>query len=57
MADTAGPLAVALQKLSEPDREDLVAALENALASFATEDGYTIPGAALVASARSEEHG
>jgi ubiquinone/menaquinone biosynthesis C-methylase UbiE len=55
MADTAGPLAVALRKLSEPAREDLAAVLENALASFATDDGYSIPGAALVASARSDE--
>jgi SAM-dependent methyltransferase len=53
MADTAGPLAVALQKLSDPDRVDLRAALEHALASFATDGGYPIPGAALVAVAHS----
>jgi SAM-dependent methyltransferase len=57
MADTAGPLAVVLQNLSDPDRVDLAAALERALAPFATDDGYTIPGAALVAYARSDEHG
>ena len=52
MADTAGPLAVALQKLSDRERADLVASLEPALAAFATDGGYTIPGAALVASGR-----
>jgi SAM-dependent methyltransferase len=51
MADTAGPLAVVLQHLSGPDRDALAAALEHALASFATDEGVTIPGAALVAAA------
>jgi ubiquinone/menaquinone biosynthesis C-methylase UbiE len=53
MGDTAGPLAVALQRLSEPDREELTATLATALEPFATGGGYTIPGAALVAAANS----
>jgi ubiquinone/menaquinone biosynthesis C-methylase UbiE len=53
MADTAGPLAIVLQRLSDPDREELAAPLEHALAAFATDGGYTIPGAALVAAANS----
>jgi hypothetical protein len=46
-----------LQNLSGPDRVDLAAGLEHALAPFATDGGYTIPGAALVASACPDEHG
>jgi SAM-dependent methyltransferase len=49
MTDTAGPLAVVLQRLPGPDREKLAAALEHALAPFAADGGVTIPGAALVA--------
>jgi SAM-dependent methyltransferase len=51
MTDTAGPLAVVLRRLSEPDRRDVAAALEYTLGAFETEGGYTIPGAALVAAA------
>jgi SAM-dependent methyltransferase len=51
MADTAGPLTVVLQRLPDPDHEELAARLEHALAAFATDGGYTIPGAALVAAA------
>jgi SAM-dependent methyltransferase len=51
MTDTAGPLAVALRRLPEPDRRNLVGALEEALGAFETDGGYTIPGAALVAAA------
>jgi ubiquinone/menaquinone biosynthesis C-methylase UbiE len=57
MADTAGPLSVVLQNLPDPDHVDLAAALEHAMAPFAADGGYTLPGAALVASARSDEHG
>ena len=50
-SDTAGPLGAALQGLSETDREAVRANVEGALARFATEDGYRIPGAALCAAA------
>jgi ubiquinone/menaquinone biosynthesis C-methylase UbiE len=52
MADTAGPLAVVLQKLPEPERKAVATTVENALSAFATDGGYPIPGAALVAAAR-----
>jgi SAM-dependent methyltransferase len=51
MTDTAGPLAVALRELSDPDRADLAVALERVLASFTIDGGRTIPGAAIVAAA------
>jgi SAM-dependent methyltransferase len=51
MADTAGPLAVALQKLSEQARKTLAATLKDALGAFETDGEYKIPGAALVAAA------
>jgi hypothetical protein len=51
MADTAGPLAIALQRLSERDRTIVVATLEDVLGAFETDGGYRIPGAALVAAA------
>jgi ubiquinone/menaquinone biosynthesis C-methylase UbiE len=51
MADTAGPLAIALQKLSEPDRKTVAATLQAALGAFQTDGGYKLPGAALVAAA------
>ena len=50
-SDTGGPIALVLQGLSETDREALKANVEGALARFATEDGYRIPGAALCAAA------
>jgi hypothetical protein len=50
-ADTAGPLGLVLQGLSETDREAVKANVEGALARFATQDGYRIPGAALCAAA------
>ncbi len=50
-SDTGGPIAPVLQSLSETDREALKANVEDALARFATEDGYRIPGAALCAAA------
>lgn len=52
MADTAGPLAIALRRLSERAAEAVAAALEDALGSFKTDGGYAIPGAALAAAAR-----
>lgn len=51
MAGTAGPIATVLQKLSEPDRTTVAAALEDALGAFEAGGEYRIPGAALVAAA------
>jgi hypothetical protein len=53
MSDIAGPLAVALQRLSETAREELAATLATALEPFVADGGYTIPGAARVAAANS----
>ena len=46
-----GPLGVALQGLSETDRDAVRANVEGALGRFTTEDGYRIPGVALCAAA------
>jgi hypothetical protein len=51
MTDTTGPIAIALRKLSEQDRDTLAATLEVAIEGFHTNGQYTIPGAALVAAA------
>jgi hypothetical protein len=49
IADTAGPLGLALRGLSAPDRAAVGADVEDALARFATTRGYEIPGVALCA--------
>jgi SAM-dependent methyltransferase len=50
MADTAGPIAVALQGLSEDQRAEVLADVEDSLARFAADgDGYPLPGLALCA--------
>ena len=50
IADTAGPLAIALQGLSEDQRAEVLADVEDSLARFATEGGgYPLPGLALCA--------
>jgi ubiquinone/menaquinone biosynthesis C-methylase UbiE len=49
IADTAGPLGLALRALSATDRDAVKADVEGALARFATEGGYEIPGVALCA--------
>ena len=49
MADTSGPLGLALQQLSDSDREGVKADVEGGLARFATDDGYEIPCVALCA--------
>jgi SAM-dependent methyltransferase len=49
VADTSGPLGLALQALSEQDREGVKADAEHALAPFAAGGGYAIPGVALCA--------
>lgn len=51
VADTAGPVAIALQKLSDQDRTSVAGALEDAFGAFVTHDAYELPGAALVAAA------
>ncbi len=50
IADTAGPLAIALQGLSEDQRAEVLADVEDSLARFAAEGGgYPLPGLALCA--------
>ena len=52
-ADTAGPIALVLRGLSGDERERVATRLRDALAPFATDGGYELPGAALVAGATS----
>ena len=47
--DTAGPIGLALQGLSESDREVVGADVEDSLRRFAAEEGYVLPGSALCA--------
>ena len=49
ISDTAGPLGLALRALSATDRDAVRADVEGALARFAVEGGYEIPGVALCA--------
>jgi ubiquinone/menaquinone biosynthesis C-methylase UbiE len=49
IADTAGPLGLALRELSDPDRAAVRADVEGSLPRFAAERGYEIPGVALCA--------
>jgi ubiquinone/menaquinone biosynthesis C-methylase UbiE len=51
-ADTAGPIALALQGLSEADRAEVRAEVEDSLDRFTAEGGYELPGVALCALAR-----
>jgi SAM-dependent methyltransferase len=48
-ADTAGPIGLAVQRLSPRDREALAAGAAERLARFATGRGYEVPGVALCA--------
>lgn len=48
-SDTAGPLGMALRRLSASDREAVRRRLEDALAPFAGDDGHLVPGVALCA--------
>jgi SAM-dependent methyltransferase len=52
VGDTAGPIALALRGLSEADRADLRADVEDALGPFTAATGYVLPGVALCAVAR-----
>jgi SAM-dependent methyltransferase len=49
IADTAGPLGLALRGLAVADRAAVAADVEDSLGRFATEDGYELPGVALCA--------
>ena len=51
VADTAGPLGLALRGLSDLDRAAVKADVEDSLPRFAAERGYEIPGVALCAAA------
>jgi SAM-dependent methyltransferase len=52
IADTAGPLGLALRALSDSARADVRADVQDALRSFAAADGYELPCVALCAVAR-----
>ena len=52
MADTAGPIAMALRGLSEAERAEVVSDIEEGLTSFAADGGYRLPSLALVTVAR-----
>jgi ubiquinone/menaquinone biosynthesis C-methylase UbiE len=51
IADTAGPVALVLRRLSAPDREVVREHAEAALEGFRGEHGYRIPGLVLAAGA------
>jgi ubiquinone/menaquinone biosynthesis C-methylase UbiE len=48
-ADTAGPIGLALQGLSDADRKALTEQLQATITRFATDSGYEFPGAAVCA--------
>jgi SAM-dependent methyltransferase len=49
IADIAGPIALALRDLSEADRAEIHAEVEDSLGRFTAGDGYELPGVALCA--------
>ena len=49
IADTAGPIALALRGLTEPDRAAVKADVEDSLRRFAADGGYELPCVALCA--------
>jgi SAM-dependent methyltransferase len=49
IADTAGPIGLAVRALEEGERAAVRADAEDSLRRFATEDGYELPGVALCA--------
>jgi SAM-dependent methyltransferase len=49
ISDTAGPIALALRGLAEPDRAAVRTDVEDSLQRFAIEAGYELPGVALCA--------
>jgi hypothetical protein len=52
IADTAGPIALALRGLSEADRVEVRAEVEDSLGRFTAGEGYQLPGVALCAVAK-----
>jgi SAM-dependent methyltransferase len=52
VADTAGPLGLAVRALLDGERADVAAEAERSFARFAVLDGYELPGVALCAVAR-----
>jgi SAM-dependent methyltransferase len=52
VADTAGPLGLALRRLSDAERADVRAETEDSFGRFAAANGYELPGVALCAVAR-----
>ena len=52
IADTAGPLALAVRALPEAELTAVKAELEGAFPQFAAADGFELPGVALCAAAR-----
>ena len=51
IADTSGPIGLALRGLSDSERAAVKADIEGALPRFAAERGYELPGVALCAAA------
>ena len=51
IADTAGPIAIVLRKLSDGARKHLATQLDSGFAAFATGSGYELPGVVLAAAA------
>jgi len=51
LADTAGPVAIALRGLSAQERQEVKARLKDAFGAFVTQRGYEFPGSALAAAA------
>ncbi len=49
IADTAGPIGLALQRLSDGERAAIGAEVADSFERFASEDGYVLPGSALCA--------
>ena len=49
VADTAGPLGLALRRLSDAERADVKAEIQDSLGRFAAGNGYELPGVALCA--------
>lgn len=49
IADTAGPVALALQGLTEDERAAVGADIEDSLQRYAADDGYELPCVALCA--------
>ena len=57
VADTSGPLGLAVQGLSEPDLATTRADAENALLPFTSGEGFELPGVALCAVATRPDRG